>query len=140
MLTKIMNFIVPNIGVIVAGIISGVVASFIFHLTLKSSAPKIKISSEIAKRRCGDKYKYYIKLVDLKRGYVVDMKPFLYLMQYGNGPGGMPYEHPTFTCRYANCTVHLPGFHSRYTPGKPSRNFPPGNVNSTMWKRRAGWI
>ena len=91
-----------------------------FHSILKLTKPKIIISDQIAKR-IGDDGKaiYHIKVVNLRKKFVVNVMPYLDLAHSENGPGGTilrlkalnvdarkipfidPYDHRDTDSKYA---------------------------------------
>lgn len=112
MITDILN-------TVVTGIIAGVVSSATFHVILKRTVPKIKISDKIEKRIVNGQAKYHIKIVNLRRRFVVNVAPYLDLAHSENGPDGTilrlkkldihsedvpyidPYKRQDTECKYA---------------------------------------
>ena len=70
------------------GILSGIIASLLFHLLLKKDTPKIKISDTIAMRSDEEHTEYRIKVVNLRKRYVSHVSVFLFLDNMENGPDG----------------------------------------------------
>ncbi len=68
------------ISSLIGGIVAGVISAGLFHVILKHSVPDIKISENIEKRTDSNgKITYHIKVVNLKKRFVVNVKPYLYL-------------------------------------------------------------
>lgn len=80
--------IVDTINSVITGVISGIVSAAIFHIILKRTTPKIKISDQIEKRIDNGKVKYHIKVVNLRKRYVVNVTPYLDIAHLENAPGG----------------------------------------------------
>lgn len=68
------------LAAIVTGIISGIVSAAIFHCLLQQNVPEIKISDKISKRDVNGKTEYRIKVVNLKKRYVTNIRPYLELV------------------------------------------------------------
>lgn len=67
------------IGRIVEGIIVGIVSSFIFQIINRTRKPKILIADKISKTTVNNKVEYRIKIVNLKRHYIKNMKIYVML-------------------------------------------------------------
>lgn len=72
----------------IIGVMSGVLSAFLFHCILKLSAPKILISSVIEKREVEGVIKYHIKIVNVKRRFLVNIIPYLEVAHHSNGGDG----------------------------------------------------
>lgn len=73
---------------IIIGTISGILSAFLFHCILKWSMPKILISPSIEKREVDGVTKYHIKIVNVKRRFVVNIIPYLEIAHSSNGRDG----------------------------------------------------
>ncbi len=56
------------------GIIAGVVSSFITHILMRFSKPKIKIAEQIAKSKTANGWEYRFKIVNLSRAYAKNVR------------------------------------------------------------------
>lgn len=78
------HFLQPTI----IGVVSGILSAFLFHCILKLSVPKILISPAIEKREVAGVMKYHIKIVNVKRGFLVNIIPYLEVAHHSNGGDG----------------------------------------------------
>ena len=104
MITDILN-------TVVTGIIAGVVSSATFHVILKRTVPKIKISDKIEKRIVNGQAKYHIKIVNLRRRFVVNVAPYLDLAHSENGPDGtiLRLKNWIFIQKMFHILIHISG-------------------------------
>lgn len=72
----------------IIGIISGLFSAFLFHCIKKLSMPKVHISPVIEKREVDGIMKYHIKIVNVRRRFVVNVEPYLELVHQSNGSDG----------------------------------------------------
>lgn len=112
--------LLEKLEVIIIGVLSGIVSAFIFHLILKLTKPQIIISDKIEKRvDSNGNIVYHIKVVNLRKRFVVNVIPYLDLVHSEKGPGGIilrlkalnidvksipyidPYDRRDSYCKYA---------------------------------------
>ena len=91
--------------VVATGILSGLVASFLWLLLFRRFRPKIQISEQIALSRLDGPISYRVKVLNKSRFDLLDMRLEFTLVEPRNMPGGTIYHRVPLSVRPAELVV-----------------------------------
>lgn len=94
---------------LISGLLSGIISSIIANIIFRKSKPKLIISDKIAKnvreKNCSE---YRIKVVNLSKRYVKNLKFQARLITPGNGVGGIKLHITPIEIMYSNIEIMDP--------------------------------